>query len=148
MEAFGFHYLFDVGKSMKQQLEEILNQARAQVGEADTERSLGELKAQILGRKGSITALMKTLAGCSPEERPVMGKLINDAKSALEELFEARAQEVRALDVKRRLEAERLDVTLPGRRGLWLYHELQLQQPAPGAGDHGPGRKNDDSTAA
>ena len=118
MEAFGFHYLFDVGKSMKQQLEEILNQARAQVGEADSERSLGELKAQILGRKGSITALMKTLASCSPEERPVMGKLINDAKTALEELFDARAQEVRALDVKRRLEAERLDVTLPGRRGL------------------------------
>ncbi|NLC69886.1 MAG: phenylalanine--tRNA ligase subunit alpha [Desulfuromonadaceae bacterium] len=101
---------------MKQQLDEILAQGRELIAEADSEFALNELKVQFLGKKGKVTALMKGMADLSAEERPAMGKVVNEVKSSLEELFEARFQEVRELDLEKRLSSERIDVTLPGRR--------------------------------
>jgi phenylalanyl-tRNA synthetase alpha chain len=101
---------------MRQQLDEILAQGRKLIAEADSESALNELKAQFLGKKGRVTALMKGMAALSPEERPLMGKVANEVKTALEELFDARFREVRESELEKRLTAERLDVTLPGRR--------------------------------
>lgn len=101
---------------MIRQLEEILDQGRKSIADAGSESALNELKVQFLGKKGKVTALMKGMADLPPAERPVMGKVVNEVKNSLEELFEARFREVRELDLERRLVQECLDVTLPGRR--------------------------------
>ncbi|MBN1141497.1 MAG: phenylalanine--tRNA ligase subunit alpha [Deltaproteobacteria bacterium] len=101
---------------MKLQLEEILAEGRALIAGADSESSLNDLRVQYLGKKGHLTAVMKTMAELSPAERPAFGKRVNEAKAALEELLDQRFREVRALELEKRLANERLDVTLPGRR--------------------------------
>jgi phenylalanyl-tRNA synthetase alpha chain len=77
------------------------------------------VRLRFLGRKGPIQEIMKSLRELSPEARPVVGKAVNDLK----QFFEERASELEAAlrggEESARLESERIDVTLPGRRS-WL----------------------------
>ncbi len=102
---------------MNEQLSALEAQAVAAAGDAAGEQELQQAKARYLGRKGELTAIMKGMGGLSPEQRPLFGALANQVKDRLEELFEARLADLREREVEQRLAAERLDVTLPGRRG-------------------------------
>jgi phenylalanyl-tRNA synthetase alpha chain len=94
-----------------------LEQAAASAASAATsELDLQQVKARFLGRKGELTAIMKGMGSLPAEQRPLFGALANEVKDRLELLFEARCEELRAAQLQRRLAAERLDVTLPGRR--------------------------------
>jgi len=101
---------------MREQLA-ALERAAAQVaGEAAGEHDLQQVKARFLGRKGELTAIMKEMGGLPADQRPLIGALANEVKERLEALFEKRLEGLRALELQRRLTAERIDVTLPGRR--------------------------------
>jgi phenylalanyl-tRNA synthetase alpha chain len=81
--------------------------------------SLGELEVArlaLLGKKGALTEVLRGLAGVAAEERPHLGRLANEVKGALEEALAAKEVELREREIGARLESERLDVTLPGRR--------------------------------
>ncbi len=83
-------------------------------GAADLQ-ALEALRVAELGRKGRITALMKTLGGLEPEARKAAGQALNAAKEAVAAAIEDRKLELEDADLDRRLEAERVDVTLPAR---------------------------------
>ncbi len=100
---------------MKQQLEDLLRQAKVALQEAASENDLQGVRVRILGKKGELTALMKGMGSLPAEERPLVGALVNRVKDELEEVFEARLKEVREQGLNERLEKERVDVTLPGR---------------------------------
>ena len=68
-----------------------------------------------LGKKGELTQLLKTLGQLSAEERPKMGEAINQAKVSVQGLIESRKQALEVIELEKRLEEERVDVTLPGR---------------------------------
>ena len=68
-----------------------------------------------LGRKGDLTSLLKQLGTLSSEERPAMGKVINEVKQELQESFELRQKTLRETNLSQQLEIDDLDVTLPGR---------------------------------
>jgi len=101
---------------MNEQLATLEQTAAAAVSAATSELDLQQVKARFLGRKGELTAIMKGMGSLSAEQRPLFGALANEVKDRLELLFEARLEELRAAELQRRLTAERLDVTLPGRR--------------------------------
>ncbi|GFO53977.1 phenylalanine--tRNA ligase alpha subunit [Geomonas sp. Red276] len=101
---------------MKEQLEALLNDALAEFAQASTEAELQDLRVKYLGKKGLVTASMKGLGALSAEERPAMGQVVNTVKAKLEEVLETRGAEVREASKAARLAAERVDVTLPGRR--------------------------------
>lgn len=101
---------------MKEQLDGLLKAALMEISEAGTEESLQELRVKYLGKKGAITAVMKGLGALSPEERPVVGQLVNTVKNQLETRLEETLDRVRDASKRERLERERIDVTLPGRR--------------------------------
>ncbi len=101
---------------MKEQLDGLLKTALMEISEAGTEESLQELRVKYLGKKGAITAVMKGLGALSPEERPVVGQLVNTVKNQLETRLEETLDRVRDASKRERLERERIDVTLPGRR--------------------------------
>ncbi len=83
-------------------------------GAADLQ-ALEALRVAELGRKGRITGLMKTLGGLEPEARKAAGQALNAAKEAVAAAIEDRKLELEDADLDRRLEAERVDVTLPAR---------------------------------
>ena len=76
---------------------------------------LPEWYYRYLGRKGDLTSLLKQLGTLSSEERPAMGKVINEVKQVLQESFELRQKTLRETNLSQQLKIDDLDVTLPGR---------------------------------
>lgn len=83
---------------------------------AGSSKDLEALKLKYFGKKGSVPALMILLKDLSPEERPGLGKAINDLKEELATHCEESLQRLQTEELSRQLEAEWLDVTLPGRK--------------------------------
>ncbi|HEY3266059.1 MAG TPA: phenylalanine--tRNA ligase subunit alpha [Armatimonadota bacterium] len=106
-------------------IDELLKDARARIGAANTSVDLDALDTEYLGRKGSVTALRRTLGQAAAEDRPRLGQAINAAAVEVEALVASRRAELLAGETAARLEAERLDVTLPGApRRLGRVHPL------------------------
>ncbi|KAA0019327.1 phenylalanine--tRNA ligase subunit alpha [Salinicola corii] len=93
----------------------LVNEARAAIAAAEDAQSLDQVRVRFLGKKGEITALLKGLGRLSAEERPAAGERINEAKQALQKELDHRKQVIDELALQAQLEAERIDVTLPGR---------------------------------
>ena len=78
--------------------------------------TLDESHIQYLGKKGKLTDYLKKLGQLPAEQRPLAGQQVNAAKEKIQVLIEARATELRALQVSEQLKSESIDITLPGRR--------------------------------
>ena len=96
-------------------LEALKSAATEAVGLAATPSELEQLRVDFLGKKGSLTGLLKTLGGLSAEERPKAGALINAAKQELTDLISERGKALEASALGEQLDSQRVDVTLPGR---------------------------------
>ena len=102
------------------------------IDEAETGDELQTLKVSSLGKKGEVTALLKTLGGMSPEERKAAGESVNSLKNELEERFEIKSKQLKDRQNSITEQSDTLDVTLPasGRRaGVFhpvaeTYHEI------------------------
>ena len=101
---------------MKQQLEEIKSRAAAASAHAKLPQEIDALRVRFLGKKGELTGILKQMGKLSPEERPVIGQLANEVRSWIETDIETRLTEIKASQMAARLESEKLDVTLPGKR--------------------------------
>ncbi len=99
---------------MKEKIKQIEAEALAALGQARTLEEIQDLKVKVLGKKGSLTAMLRQMGGLSSEERPVFGQIVNEARDRLEEAWNEKAREMERLALAQRLESERLDITLPG----------------------------------
>ena len=97
---------------MKELLEKIRSQALEQISAADA--NLEELRVKYLGKKGELTALTRQMGSLSAEERPVIGQKANEVRKMIEEALEKRVASAKEAARKKALEAERVDVTVPG----------------------------------
>ncbi|GAB3288757.1 phenylalanine--tRNA ligase subunit alpha [Parahaliea aestuarii] len=96
-------------------LEQLAAEARSKIQAADDSATLEQLRVDYLGKKGQITALLKSLGKLSAEERPAAGAQINVVKQELQELIGERKQALESAAVEAKLAAETIDVSLPGR---------------------------------
>jgi phenylalanyl-tRNA synthetase alpha chain len=101
---------------MREKLEALLLDAVTELAQVRTEEGLQELRVKFLGKKGALTAIMKGLGTLSPDERPVIGQIVNTVKEQLEAKIESAGLHIREAVKAEKLRLERLDVTLPGRR--------------------------------
>lgn len=97
---------------MKEILQKIRSEALERINSADAD--LEALRVRYLGKKGELTAVLRGMAGLSPDERPVVGQLANKVRAEIENAIAERTavQKQKALEAK--LLAERVDVTAPG----------------------------------
>ena len=100
---------------MKETLEQIRREALAALSETKTAADLEALRVRYLGKKGELPALLKQMGRLSAEERPVMGQLANEVREALTEALARQQKVLEAAALHARLEAETLDVTIPGK---------------------------------
>lgn len=98
---------------IRENLAQIGEELRKELDGADALQSLEQLRVKVLGKKGSLTALLRGMGGLSPEERPKMGQMINDAREKLTALLDEKQQELAAKEKEIRLTAEAIDVTEP-----------------------------------
>ena len=82
---------------------------------AENEKEMQELRVSVLGKKGSLTEILKGMKDVSAEMRPVIGKHVNEARDILTAAFEETAKLLEEKKVAAQLASESIDVTLPGR---------------------------------
>jgi phenylalanyl-tRNA synthetase alpha chain len=85
------------------------------VAECQDLRRLDTLRVRFLGKKGEITVLLKSLGALEPDERKAFGQAVNQARDALNEALAGRKAALEAAALEAQLQAQRVDVTLPGR---------------------------------
>ena len=96
-------------------IEQLLQQGLDAISAAAEGRDLEAIRVDYLGKKGQVTALLKSLGGMEPEQRKTAGQEINRAKQQLIAAINDRQTMLAAEQLNRRLQDEALDVTLPGR---------------------------------
>ena len=96
-------------------LEELVIAAKSDFFVAQDAAALENAKAKYLGKTGQVTELMKGLGKLDPEQRKAQGALINAAKEKIEQALTARREDLANAQLMARLNAEAIDVTLPGR---------------------------------
>lgn len=86
-----------------------------ELGSVSELNGIQQLRNKYSGKKGLLTAKLKALSSVSPEERPAYGKALNEIKDFIEESLQNRETAFREKEKERRLLAERIDITLPGK---------------------------------
>lgn len=99
---------------MKEQLEQIKNEAVAALREASDLAAVDAVRVRFLGKKGELTAILKQMGGLSAEERPVVGQLANRIRTEIEETLNETLAGLKSKATDLRLAAEKVDVTMPG----------------------------------
>ena len=101
---------------MKDRLQAIREQAFAQIKEAKEAGSLNDVRVGILGKKGELTSILKSMKDVAPEDRPKVGQMVNETREAIEQkLAEAKAI-LEAKEMELKLATESIDVTLPAKK--------------------------------
>ena len=100
---------------MKEMLEALREASRKAIDGAADMDALENLRIRYLGKKGELTALLKQMGKLSAEERPVIGQLANQIRSELESELDSRKAALAARLQEVKLQAETLDVTMPGK---------------------------------
>jgi phenylalanyl-tRNA synthetase alpha chain len=98
------------------ELEQLVQAAEGDFARARAAAELEDAKARYLGRSGRVTELLKALGGLDAQAKKTRGAAINAAKQQVESLLAARRQALAEAELRAQLDAESLDVTLPGRR--------------------------------
>lgn len=98
---------------MKEKISEIKTSAIKAINEAKNMQSLNDLRVAYLGKKGKLTEILRGMGGLLPEERPVIGNLINKVKSEVESIIKEKEEKFKEEELNIKLEKERIDVTLP-----------------------------------
>jgi len=100
---------------MEQQLKSLKQEATEAFAEADSVLKLNELRVKYLGKKGSLTTILRGLGALSPEERPRVGQMVNEVRAELETALNEKNDSLKKAELLERLANEKIDVTLPGR---------------------------------
>ena len=99
---------------MKEKLQAIREEALAKIEAANDLDALNDIKVNVLGKKGELTQVLKGMKDVAPEERPKVGQMVNDTRTAIEEKLENVKKEIAKKIREEKMKNEVIDVTLPG----------------------------------
>lgn len=100
---------------MLDELQRVKEEALSSLGEVQSGEAVERWHKRYLGKRGTLTETLRSVGDLPREERPAFGRAANEAKRALEEAYEARAQALEREEMERELRESAIDVTLPGR---------------------------------
>ncbi len=101
---------------MKERLAQIRNEAFEKISKASSLDDLNNLRVAYLGKKGPVTDILKGMRDVSPEERPVIGQIVNDTRNDIESRLEEAKSHLEAKFMELKFKTETIDVTLPGKK--------------------------------
>ena len=101
---------------MKQKLQEIHEEAIQKIQQIDALDKLQEIRVSYLGKKGQLTSLLKGMKDVAKEERPVVGQMVHETQSQIEELLDRTKKRLEEVALNAKLEAQEIDVTLPAKK--------------------------------
>lgn len=116
--------------TIQEQLTELNTTALDAIASADSLDALEQLRVKYLGKKGELSQILRGMGKLSPEERPAVGSQANVVKEEVQTNLEQRKQALQAAKIVAQIEAEALDVTMPG-----VYRPLGRVHPLNGVVD-------------
>ena len=112
---------------MREQLAEIVEKVQDQLRQVRDTGALEQLRVQVMGKKGELTAILRGMGQLPAAERPAAGQMVNQARHKLEEAMEECKAKLQQAEKEARLTGETIDVTLPGRdRALGALHPMNI----------------------
>jgi phenylalanine--tRNA ligase, alpha subunit len=100
---------------MEEKLKALREQALQELATLDTPKALEEFRVRVMGKKGSLTGLLRGMGSLPAEERPRVGQMVNELRGELETALSEREAALQSALKEKRLAEEKLDVTMPGR---------------------------------
>lgn len=101
---------------MKQKLESILENGLKELKEAASKVELENIRIKYLGKKGELTQILRGMGALSQEERPLIGKVVNEVKETLETFIEEASENIKNKEKEIKLKKEVIDISMPGRK--------------------------------
>ena len=101
---------------MKEKLQAIREEALKQIRESDRLDKLNEVRVAFLGKKGELTAVLKGMKNVAPEERPLVGQMVNETRAAIENFLEETKKNLEEKAREEKMKQEVIDVTLPAKK--------------------------------
>ncbi len=101
---------------MKAKVDQIREQALAQIKSCETIDQLNEIRVSVLGKKGELTSVLKSMKDVAPEDRPKVGQWVNDARAEIEAVLEQSKTQMERTLREAQMKAEVIDVTLPAKK--------------------------------
>ena len=101
---------------MKEKLQKIRENAIAQIENSDGLAKLNDVRVAVLGKKGELTAVLKSMKDVAPEDRPKVGQWVNETREEIENKLDEMKKKLEAAELEHRLEHEVIDVTLPAKK--------------------------------
>lgn len=101
---------------MKKQIEKIQEEAVSNISKATDLKKLNDIRVKYLGKKGDLTSLLRGMGSLTPEERPIIGALVNTTRDEIENKISEKEIELKETELKLRLEKEEIDITLPSQK--------------------------------
>ena len=99
---------------MKEKVAQLKEQAQSSIESAASLQELEEIRVSLLGKKGELTEISKGMKTLSPEERPVIGQLVNETREFISQILDEKNNQLKEKEKRARLEQEILDITLSG----------------------------------
>lgn len=99
---------------MKEKLQSIKEQALSKIAEAQDINLLNDIKVSILGKKGELTQVLKSMKDVAPEDRPKVGQMVNETRANIEAKLEEKMKSINSAMRAEKMKRETIDVTLPG----------------------------------
>jgi phenylalanyl-tRNA synthetase alpha chain len=100
---------------MERKLREIAEEAAAAVQSAENLGQLNDIRVRVLGKKGSLTQVLRGMGSLSADERPKIGQVANEVREQIEVELGNRLNKLKAIEKQIKIKAEKIDITLPGR---------------------------------
>ena len=97
---------------MEEQIERLARECREEISAAGSENALYTVRVKFLGKSGLISELMKGMRNLAPEQRPVMGKIVNETRASLEAEFAAKGKQLHEKELAEKLASEKIDITI------------------------------------
>ena len=102
---------------MKEQLEALRAQALEELNRLESPKELEDFRVRYMGKKGSVTGLLRGMGALPAEERPIMGQMVNQLRQELEDAVSEKNTAIQSKLQKEQLIKEKIDVTMPGKKG-------------------------------
>lgn len=99
---------------MKEKVAQLKEQAQSSIESAASLQELEEIRVSLLGKKGELTEISKGMKSLSPEERPIIGQLVNETREFISSILDEKNNQLKEKEKRARLEQEIIDITLPG----------------------------------
>ena len=101
---------------MKEKLQQIKEKTIYEINSVNSLQELIELKVKVLGKKGELTEILRGMKDLLPEERPIIGEIVNNIRNEIEEKLNNKKIILEQEELNKKLENERIDITLPSKK--------------------------------